>query len=60
MKTFSTLVSLAAVFALGACADLNLGTGAFTADDDIVAAKSMQASDPFAEALRKDYLTFTR
>ena len=58
MKTFSTLVSLAAVFALGACADLNLGTGAFTADDDIATAKSAQASDPFAEALRKDYLTF--
>ncbi|MCR9178125.1 MAG: OmpA family protein [Alphaproteobacteria bacterium] len=58
MKAFSTLVSLAAVVALSACADLNLGTGAFTADDDIAAAKSAQASGPFAEALRKDYLTF--
>jgi OOP family OmpA-OmpF porin len=58
MKTFSTLVSLAAAVALSACADLNIGTGAFTADDDIAAAKSMQASDAFPEALRKDYLTF--
>lgn len=58
MKRFFPAVGFAALFALSACADLNIGTGAFTADGDIAAARSVQAADPFAEALRTDYLTF--
>lgn len=56
--SFKALACTGAVLATAACAQLNLGGGAFTAEGDIADAQSRTATGAFNEALRKDYLTF--
>jgi len=56
----ATFVGVGALLALTGCAEMNLGSGAFTADRDIARAEGTSASNAFNEALRQDYLSFAK
>lgn len=58
--SFKSALVAATILAVGGCAQLNLGSSAFTAEGDIAAAKVKSTGSKFDEFLRTEYLALAQ